>query len=203
MRRLPPTSRGVPARCRRGSLRDQQQHQSFTSGTLPRLSSHYVVRSYDGGNSWTRPQLVTTLNDNCFVIATPDEEAAMAQLVRRSMSSTTFRAADREAQALGERPRVRPRSRCGHDLRSPALQEVDERHQDLHLHPHTCGGWDNTGRAATRRQPPRVRCCGRRAYRRERDGNERQEPDGCARLGATSPSGRDWRMFLHAGFKGH
>src|SRR3954465_2363560 len=153
MRRLPPTSRGVPARCRRGSLRDQQQHQSFTSGTLPRLSSHYVVRSYDGGNSWTRPQLVTTLNDNCFVIATPDEEAAMAQLVRRSMSSTTFREADREAQALGERPRVRPRSRCGHDLRSPALQEVDERHQDLHLLPHTCGGWDNTGRAATRRQP--------------------------------------------------
>src|SRR3954447_4706383 len=68
MRRLPPTSRGVPARCRRGSLRDQQQHQSFTSGTLPRLSSHYVVRSYDGGNSWTRPQLITTVNDNCFVI---------------------------------------------------------------------------------------------------------------------------------------
>ncbi|MFL6014731.1 MAG: sialidase family protein [Gaiellaceae bacterium] len=42
-------------------------YQSFSVG-LPGLSGHYVVRSYDGGNSWTRPQLVTTLKDNCFVI---------------------------------------------------------------------------------------------------------------------------------------
>ena len=26
------------------------------------------MRSYDGGRSWTRPRLVTTLLDNCFVV---------------------------------------------------------------------------------------------------------------------------------------
>jgi hypothetical protein len=41
-----------------------QTFQAFTPGT----SGHYLVRSYDGGNSWTRPQLVTQLLDNCFVI---------------------------------------------------------------------------------------------------------------------------------------
>src|SRR5829696_587405 len=42
-------------------------YQSFEVG-LPGLSGHYLVRSYDGGESWTRPQLVTQLIDNCFVV---------------------------------------------------------------------------------------------------------------------------------------
>ena len=29
---------------------------------------HYLVRSYDGGTTWTRPQLVTQLIDNCFFV---------------------------------------------------------------------------------------------------------------------------------------
>ncbi|HKG44095.1 MAG TPA: hypothetical protein VKB10_07620 [Gaiellaceae bacterium] len=41
-----------------------QTFQAFTPGT----SGHYLVRSYNGGQSWTRPQLVTTLFDNCFVV---------------------------------------------------------------------------------------------------------------------------------------
>ena len=42
-------------------------YQSFQAG-LPGTSGHYLVRSYDGGTTWTRPQLVTTLLDNCFVV---------------------------------------------------------------------------------------------------------------------------------------
>ena len=42
-------------------------YQTFQAG-LPGISGHYVVRSYDGGDSWTRPQLVTLLRDNCFVV---------------------------------------------------------------------------------------------------------------------------------------
>ena len=42
-------------------------YQTFQAG-LPGLSGHYVVRSYDGGDNWTRPSLVTTLRDNCFVV---------------------------------------------------------------------------------------------------------------------------------------
>ena len=42
-------------------------YQSFQAG-IPGTSGHYLVRSYDGGSSWTRPQLVTTLLDNCFVV---------------------------------------------------------------------------------------------------------------------------------------
>jgi hypothetical protein len=42
-------------------------YQSFQAG-IPGISGHFLVRSYDGGNSWTRPQLVTQLVDNCFVV---------------------------------------------------------------------------------------------------------------------------------------
>src|SRR5215204_5624285 len=42
-------------------------YQTFQAGT-PGTSAHYLVRSYDGGTSWTRPQLVTQLLDNCFVV---------------------------------------------------------------------------------------------------------------------------------------
>jgi hypothetical protein len=42
-------------------------YQTFQAAS-PGTSGHYLVRSYDGGNSWTRPQLVTRLLDNCFVI---------------------------------------------------------------------------------------------------------------------------------------
>jgi hypothetical protein len=42
-------------------------YQTFQAG-IPGTSAHYLVRSYDGGNSWTRPSLVTTLLDNCFVV---------------------------------------------------------------------------------------------------------------------------------------
>jgi hypothetical protein len=43
-------------------------YQSFQALSLPGASGHYLVRSYDGGTTWTRPQLVTTLFDNCFVV---------------------------------------------------------------------------------------------------------------------------------------
>lgn len=42
-------------------------YQTFQAG-LPGTSGHYLVRSYDGGNSWTRPRLVTSLLDNCFFV---------------------------------------------------------------------------------------------------------------------------------------
>ena len=42
-------------------------YQTFQAAT-PGTSGHYLVRSYDGGTSWTRPQLVTQLLDNCFVV---------------------------------------------------------------------------------------------------------------------------------------
>jgi hypothetical protein len=42
-------------------------YQTFQAAT-PGTSGHYLVRSYDGGNRWTRPRLVTTLLDNCFVV---------------------------------------------------------------------------------------------------------------------------------------
>ena len=42
-------------------------YQTFQAG-LPGTSGHELVRSYDGGTTWTRPQLVTTLLDNCFVV---------------------------------------------------------------------------------------------------------------------------------------
>ena len=42
-------------------------YQTFQVG-LPATSGHELVRSYDGGTTWTRPQLVTTLFDNCFVV---------------------------------------------------------------------------------------------------------------------------------------
>jgi hypothetical protein len=43
-------------------------YQTFSGTTLPGAISHYLVRSYDGGTSWSKPQLVTNLLDNCFVI---------------------------------------------------------------------------------------------------------------------------------------
>jgi hypothetical protein len=42
-------------------------YQTF-QGFVPGTSRHELVRSYDGGRSWTRPRLVTTLLDNCFVV---------------------------------------------------------------------------------------------------------------------------------------
>ena len=42
-------------------------YQTFQAAT-PGTSGHYLVRSYDGGNSWTRPRLVTSILDNCFVV---------------------------------------------------------------------------------------------------------------------------------------
>ena len=42
-------------------------YQTFQAGS-PGTSGHYMVRSYDGGRSWTRPRLVTQLLDNCFVV---------------------------------------------------------------------------------------------------------------------------------------
>jgi hypothetical protein len=42
-------------------------YQSFQAG-IPGTSGHYLVRSHDGGTTWTRPQLVTTVIDNCFVV---------------------------------------------------------------------------------------------------------------------------------------
>jgi len=42
-------------------------YQTFQAAS-PGTSGHYLVRSYDGGNSWTRPQLVTQLLDNCFFV---------------------------------------------------------------------------------------------------------------------------------------
>ena len=43
-------------------------YQTFSTTSVPGVSSHFLVRSYDGGTSWTKPQLVTSLNDNCFVV---------------------------------------------------------------------------------------------------------------------------------------
>jgi hypothetical protein len=42
-------------------------YQTFQA-SVPGTSGHYVVRSYDGGTSWTRPQLATQLLDNCFFV---------------------------------------------------------------------------------------------------------------------------------------
>ena len=42
-------------------------YQTFQAG-VPGTSGHYLVRSYDGGSSWTRPQLATQLLDNCFFV---------------------------------------------------------------------------------------------------------------------------------------
>jgi hypothetical protein len=41
-----------------------QTFQAFTPGT----SRHELVRSYDGGRTWTRPRVVTSLLDNCFFV---------------------------------------------------------------------------------------------------------------------------------------
>ena len=43
-------------------------YQTFTATSLPGAISHFMVRSYDGGTSWSKPQLVTNLFDNCFVV---------------------------------------------------------------------------------------------------------------------------------------
>jgi hypothetical protein len=42
-------------------------YQTFQAG-IPGTSGHFLVRSYDGGSNWTRPQLVTQLLDNCFFV---------------------------------------------------------------------------------------------------------------------------------------
>jgi hypothetical protein len=42
-------------------------YQTFQAST-PGNSRHELVRSYDGGRSWTRPRVVTRLFDNCFVV---------------------------------------------------------------------------------------------------------------------------------------
>jgi hypothetical protein len=41
-----------------------QTYQAFAPGT----SRHELVRSYDGGRTWTRPRVVTSLLDDCFFV---------------------------------------------------------------------------------------------------------------------------------------
>ncbi len=41
-----------------------QTFQAFTPGT----TRHELVRSYDGGRSWTRPRVITSVLDNCFFV---------------------------------------------------------------------------------------------------------------------------------------
>jgi hypothetical protein len=42
-------------------------YQTFQA-SVPGNSRHELVRSYDGGRSWTRPRVVTRLFDNCFFV---------------------------------------------------------------------------------------------------------------------------------------
>ncbi len=43
-------------------------YQTFSATSLPGAVVHNLVRSYDGGTSWSKPQVVTNLLDNCFVV---------------------------------------------------------------------------------------------------------------------------------------
>jgi hypothetical protein len=42
-------------------------YQTFQAAQ-PGTSRHELVRSYDGGRSWTRPRIITSVLDNCFVV---------------------------------------------------------------------------------------------------------------------------------------
>jgi len=42
--------------------------EEFTSGSLPTIGTHFVVKSTDGGRSWTRPQAIRKVTDPCFFI---------------------------------------------------------------------------------------------------------------------------------------
>ena len=37
-------------------------------GVPPPNGSHFMVKSFDGGQSWTRPQLIQTINDPCYAL---------------------------------------------------------------------------------------------------------------------------------------
>jgi hypothetical protein len=42
--------------------------EEFTSGSLPTIGTHFMVKSTDGGQSWTRPQAIRKVTDPCFFV---------------------------------------------------------------------------------------------------------------------------------------
>jgi hypothetical protein len=42
--------------------------EEFTSGSLPTIGTHFMVKSTDGGQKWTRPQALRKVTDPCFFV---------------------------------------------------------------------------------------------------------------------------------------
>jgi hypothetical protein len=42
--------------------------EEFTARSLPTIGTHFMVKSTDGGRSWTRPRAIRRVTDPCFVI---------------------------------------------------------------------------------------------------------------------------------------